>query len=90
MSSRKDKKNMLNKGTKFFATWTPQYINGEENLHGQSISRKGLGYEKSKIDVNKKTGKRYITFWDRDRERYTTANSEIVSITFNVFQKGAK
>ena len=45
---------MLNKGTKFFATWTPQYINGEENLHGQSISRKGLWDEKSKIDVNKK------------------------------------
>ena len=71
------------------SSWTPQYINGEENLHGQSISRKGLWDEKSKIDVNKKTGKRYITFWDRDRERYTTANSEIVSITFNVFQKGA-
>ena len=31
-----------------------------------------------------------MTFWDRDRERYTTANSDIVSITFNIFQKGAK
>jgi len=29
-----------------------------------------------------------MTFWDRDRERYTTANSDIVSITFNIFQKG--
>ena len=49
---------MLNKGTKFFVTWTPQYINGEENfLHGQSVSRKGLWDEKSKIAINKKTGK---------------------------------
>ena len=31
-----------------------------------------------------------MTFWDRDKERYTNANSEIVSITFKVFQKGAK
>ena len=54
------------------------------------ISRKGTWDEKSKIGVNKKTGKKYMTFWDRDKERYTTANSEIVSITFNVFQKGAK
>ena len=28
-----------------------------------------------------------MTFWDRDRERYTTANSEIVSITYNIFRK---
>ena len=40
--------------------------------------------------VNKKTGKKYMTFWDRDRKRYTTANSEIVSITYNIFQKGVK
>ena len=79
---------MLNKGTKFFVTWSPEYINGEENLHGQSVSRKGLWDEKSKIAINKKTGKKYMTFWDRDRERYTTANSEIVSITYNIFQKG--
>ena len=79
---------MLNKGTKFFATWTPHYINGEENFRGQSISRKGTWDAKSKIGINKKTGKRYMTFWDRDRERYTTANSDIVSITFNIFQKG--
>lgn len=81
---------MLNKGTKFFVTWTPHYINGEENFHGQSISRKGTWDAKSKIGINKKTGKRYMTFWDRDRERYTTANSDIVSITFNIFQKGTK
>ena len=81
---------MLNKGTKFFATWTPHYINGEENFHGQSISRKGTWDAKSKIGINKKTGKRYMTFWDRDRERYTTANSDIVSITFNIFQKETK
>ena len=79
---------MLNKGTKFFVTWTPEFINGEENFHGQSVSRKGLCDEKSKSAINKKTGKKYITFWDRDRERYTTANSEIVSITYNIFQKG--
>ena len=81
---------MLNKGTKFFVTWTPEYINGEENFHSQTVSRKGTWDEKSKIGINKKTGKKYMTFWDRDRERYTTANSEIVSITFNIFQKGAK
>ena len=57
---------------------------------GKKVENAAFWDEKSKIDVNKKTGKRYITFWDRDRERYTTANSEIVSITFNVFQKGAK
>ena len=31
-----------------------------------------------------------MTVWDRDRERYTTANSDIVSIPFNIFQKGVK
>ena len=69
---------------------TPHYINGEENFHGQSISRKGTWDAKSKIGINKKTRKKNITFWDRDRERYTTANSDIVSITFNIFQKGTK
>ena len=53
---------MLNKGTKFFVTWTPQYINGEENFHSQTVSRKGLWDEKSKIDVNKKTGKTLYNF----------------------------
>ena len=81
---------MLNKGTKFFVTWTPHYINGEENFHGQSISRKGTWDAKSKIGINKKTGKKYKTFWDRDRERYTTAKSDIVSNTFIIFQIGAK
>ena len=80
----------MNKGDKFFATWTPDFINGEENMRSQSISRRATWDAKSKIAINKKTGKPYMTFWDRDRERYTTANSEIVSITFNVFQKGAK
>ena len=79
---------MLDKGTKFFVTWSPETIKGEEKFHCQSVSRKATWYEKSKIGINKKTGKRYMTFWDRDRERYTTANSEIVSITFNIFQKG--
>ena len=45
---------MLNKCTKFFATWTPESINGEENFHGQSISRKGTWDAKSKIGINKK------------------------------------
>jgi len=81
---------MLNKGTKFFATWSPDYIDGEENFRSQTISRKGTWDEKSKIGINKKTGKKYMTFWDRDRERYTTANSDIVSISFNIFQKGAE
>lgn len=45
---------MMDKGTKFFVTWTPQYINGEENFHGQSVSRKGTWDEKSKIGINKK------------------------------------
>ena len=79
----------MNKGDKFFATWTPDFINGEENMRSQSISRRGTWDEKSKIAINKKTGKKYMTFWDRDRERYTNASSEIVSITFNIFQKGA-
>ena len=39
---------MLDKGTKFFATWTPQYINGEENFHGQSIREKGFGMKRVK------------------------------------------
>ena len=78
----------MNKGDKFFATWTPDFINGEENMRSQSISRRATWDAKSKIAINKKTGKPYMTFWDRDRERYTTANSEIVSITFNIFQKG--
>ena len=54
---------MLNKGTKFFVTWTPEYINGEENFHSQTVSRKGTWDEKSKIGINKKTGKKYMTFW---------------------------
>ena len=78
----------MNKGDKFFATWTPDFINGEENMRSQSISRRATWDAKSKIAINKKTGKKYMTFWDRDRERYTTANSEIVSITYNIFQKG--
>ena len=53
---------MLNKGTKFFVTWTPEFINGEENFHGQSVSRKGLWDEKSKIAINKKTGKKIYDF----------------------------
>ena len=48
---------MLNKGTKFFVTWTPEFINGEENFHGQSVSRKGTWDEKSKIAINKKKEK---------------------------------
>ena len=47
----------LNKGDKFIATWTPEHINGQENMQGQSITIKGQWDEKSKIDRNKKTGK---------------------------------
>ena len=73
---------MLNKGTKFFVTWTPQYINGEENMRSQSISRRGTWDAKSKIAINKKTGKPYMVFWDRDKERYTTAQTPVnISIT---------
>jgi len=64
------------------------------------VSWKALKYNKTIFRVGNMSksgcrtweqgGKKYMTFWDRDRERYTTANSEIVSITFNIFQKGAK
>ena len=59
----------LNKGDKFIATWTPETINGEENMQGQTISRKGQWDDKS-----------------RDKDRYTTANAEIVSVSANIFQ----
>ena len=65
----------LNKGDKFIATCTPEHINGQENMQGQSITIKGQWDEKSKIDRNKKTGKLYMTFLDRDRKVYITANS---------------
>ena len=54
---------MLNKGTKFFVTWTPQYINGEENLHGQSVSRKGKHDEKSRYGVAKNGKKRMLNIF---------------------------
>ena len=76
----------LNKGDKFIATWTPEHINGQENMQGQSITIKGQWDEKSKIDRNKKTGKLFMTFLDRDRKVYITANSEIVSVSANIFQ----
>ena len=76
----------LNKGDKFIATWTPEHINGQENMQGQSITIKGQWDEKSKIDRIKKTGKLYMTFLDRDRKVYITANSEIVSVSANIFQ----
>ena len=76
----------LNIGDKFIATWTPETINGEDNMQGQSISRKGQWDDKSKIEKHKKTGRLYMTFWDRDQERYTTANAEIVSVSANIFQ----
>ena len=72
----------MNKGDKFFATRTPDFINGEENMRSQSISRRGTWDEKSKIAINKKTGKPYMVFWDRDKERYTTAQTPVnISIT---------
>ena len=76
----------LNKGDKFIATWTPETIDGQENMQGQSITRKGQWDEKSKLKRNKKTGKLYMTFKDRDRNVYITANSEIVSVSANIFQ----
>ena len=76
----------LKKGDLFIATWTPETINGQENMQGQSITIKGQWDEKSKIDRNKKTGKLYMTFLDRDRKVYITANSEIVSVSANIFQ----
>jgi len=75
------------KGDKFIATWTPEMINGQENMQGQSITRRGTWDNKSKIEIHKKTGKPYMTFWDRDKDRYTTANSDIVSVSLNIFQK---
>ena len=76
----------LNKGDKFIATWTPETIDGQENMQGQSITRKGQWDEKSKIDRNNKTGKLYMTFLDRDRKVYITAKSEIVSVSAKIFQ----
>ena len=76
----------LKKGDLFIATWTPETIDGQENMQGQSITRKVQWDEKSKIDRNKRTGKLYMTFWDRDKDRYTTANSDIVSVSANIFQ----
>ena len=77
----------LNKGDLFIATWTPETINGQENMQGQSITRRGTWDDKSKINRNQKTGKLYMTFWDRDKDRYTTANAEIVQVSANIFQK---
>ena len=74
------------KGDLFMVSWKPETINGEENMQGQSISRKGQWDDKSKIERHKKTGKLYMTFWDRDKDRYTTANAEIVSVSANIFQ----
>ena len=80
----------LNKGDKFIATWTPEHINGQENMQGQRLTIKGQWDEKSKIERNKKTGKLYMTFKDRDRsgdrDVYITANAEIVSVSANIFQ----
>ena len=39
---------MLNKGTKFFVTWTPHYINGEENFTVKVSREKELGTRKVK------------------------------------------
>ena len=76
----------LKKGDLFIATWKPEHIDGQENMQGQSISRRGTWDDKSKIDRNKKTGKLYMTFWDRDKDRYTTANADIVQVPANIFQ----
>jgi len=80
----------LNIGDKFIATWTPETINGQENMQGQRLTVKGQWDEKSKIARNKKTGKLYMTFKDRDRsgdrDVYITANSDIVSVSANIFQ----
>jgi len=77
----------LKKGDLFIASWTPETIDGQENMQGQTITRRGTWDEKSKIDRNKRTGKLYMTFWDRDKDRYTTANSDIVQVSANIFQK---
>ena len=50
----------MNKGDKFFATWTPDFINGEENMRSQSISRRATWDAKSKIAI--KTLCRYKAF----------------------------
>ena len=76
----------LKKGDLFIASWTPETIDGQENMQGQTITRRGTWDDKSKIDRNKKTGKLYMTFWDRDKDRYTTANSDIVQVSANIFQ----
>ena len=70
----------------FILTYMPETIDGQENMQGQSITRRGTWDDKSKIDRNKKTGKLYMTFWDRDKDRYTTANSDIVQVSANIFQ----
>ena len=76
----------LKKGDLFIASWTPETIDGQENMQGQSISRRGTWDDKSKINRNQKTGKLYMTFWDRDKDRYTTANADIVQVSANIFQ----
>ena len=37
----------LKKGDLFIATWTPETINGQENMQGQSISRRGQWDDRS-------------------------------------------
>ena len=76
----------LNVGDKFIATWEPENINGQENMQGQRLTVKGQWDEKSKIARNKKTNQLYMTFKDRDRNVYITANAEIVSVSANIFQ----
>ena len=76
----------LKLGDKFIATWEPEHINGQENMQGQRLTIKGQWDEKSKIARNKKTGKLYMTFLDRDRDNYITANAEIVSVSASIFQ----
>ena len=43
-------------GDKFIATWTPETINGQENMQGQSITRRGTWDNKSKIEIHSGKG----------------------------------
>ena len=62
----------LKQGTKFNITFFAK-------KYGKFITRAGLWTEKSKECISKKN-ETLFTFWDLDRDRYTTASGDITVV----------
>ncbi len=62
----------LKQGTKFNITFFAK-------KYGKFITRAGLWTEKSKEWISKKN-ETLFTFWDLDRDRYTTASGDITVV----------